>query len=95
VGLFETNINAETFYAWSTQALLPVLPPASIVVLDNATFHQRQDIQDAFTDAGHQLEYLPSYSPDLNPIEHKWAQAKAIRKQHHCDIDTLFSVYVN
>ncbi|WP_425347684.1 transposase [Spartinivicinus poritis] len=37
------------------------------------------------------LEYLPPYSPDLNPIEHKWAQAKAIRKQHRCDdIDKLF-----
>ncbi|NQY82750.1 MAG: hypothetical protein HRT36_07060 [Alphaproteobacteria bacterium] len=25
--------------------------------------------------------YLPPYSPDLNPIEHKSAQEKAIRKQ--------------
>ncbi|WP_211752310.1 hypothetical protein [Nitrosomonas communis] len=24
---------------------------------------------------------MPAYLPDLNPIEHKWAQAKAIRKQ--------------
>ena len=29
--------------------------------------------------AGHMLEYLPPYSPELNPIEHKWAQAKAQR----------------
>ncbi|MDP3010106.1 MAG: transposase, partial [Methylococcales bacterium] len=27
------------------------------------------------------LEYLPPYSPDINPIEKKWAQAKAIRRQ--------------
>ncbi|MFZ1494872.1 MAG: transposase, partial [Candidatus Competibacter denitrificans] len=39
--------------------------------------------------AGHTLEYLPPYSPDLNPIEHKWAQAKAIRKQTHCSIEDL------
>ena len=28
--------------------------------------------------AGHTLLYLPPYSPDLNPIEKKWAQAKKI-----------------
>jgi transposase len=27
------------------------------------------------------LEYLPSYSPDLNPIEHKWAQARASQEK--------------
>ncbi len=37
------------------------------------------------------LEYLPPYSPDLNPIEHKLAQAKALRRKLHCDVDTLFS----
>ncbi|WP_081731155.1 transposase [Holospora undulata] len=24
--------------------------------------------------------YLPPYSPDINPIEKKWAQAKHIRR---------------
>jgi transposase len=23
------------------------------------------------------VEFLPPYSPDLNPIEHKWAEKKA------------------
>ncbi|WP_218014688.1 transposase [Candidatus Regiella insecticola] len=40
--------------------------------------------------AGFTLEYLPVYSPDLNPIEHKWAQAKARRRKYRCDVDTLF-----
>ena len=29
--------------------------------------------------------YLP-ISPDLNPIEHKWAQAKSLRRKHNYDI---------
>ena len=33
----------------------------------------------------------PAYSPDLNPIEHKWAPAKAIRRQYRCGVDELFS----
>ncbi|WP_416431247.1 hypothetical protein [Piscirickettsia salmonis] len=32
----------------------------------------------------------PSYSPDLNPIERKWAEAKAIRRKYHCSIEDLF-----
>jgi transposase len=48
--------------------------------MDNATFHKRQDIKTAIANAGHTLEYLPSYSSDFNHIEPKWAQAKAIRK---------------
>ena len=90
VGLFQSSINADTFLAWINQVLLPQLPPAAVIVLDNAAFHKRQDIQNALRQAGHTLEYLPSYSPDLNPIEHQWAQAKAIRKQSHCSVEELF-----
>jgi transposase len=43
--------------------------------------------------AAHTLKYLPPYSPDMNPIEPKWAQAKALRKQKHCSIKTLFREY--
>jgi transposase len=58
--------------------------------MDNAAFHKRQDIQDDIEQAGHILEYLPPYSPDLNSIEHKWAQVKALRRQRRCSIDELF-----
>ncbi len=68
-------------------------PQNSVIVMDNATFHKRQDIQQAIWEAGHILEYLPPYSPDLNPIEHQWAQAKALRKQQNCSIDELFLRY--
>jgi hypothetical protein len=75
------------------QDLLPKLPLHSVVVMDNATFHKRQDTRDAIQNAGHTLEYLPAYSPDLNPIEHKWAQAKALRKQQNQTVDMLFKSY--
>lgn len=88
--MFDDNINSDIFYAWTTNELLPVLPANTVIVLDNATFHKRQDIQSAIRKAGHTLEYLPPYSPDLNPIEHKWAQAKNIRKKKRCSVENLF-----
>ena len=79
------------FFAWVTQDLLPKLPESAVVVMDNASFHKRSDIRQAILEAGHVLEYLPPYSPDLNPIEHKWAQSKAVRKQKNCTVSELFA----
>lgn len=90
VGLFKTNINADIFYQWTVQNLLPKLPQASVVVMDNASFHKRSDIRSAISNAGHSLEFLPAYSPDLNPIEKKWAHAKSVRKKLSCSISELF-----
>ena len=90
VCLFKCNINADVFYGWVTQDLIPQLPPNSVVVLDNATFHKRMDAEQALSDAGHTVLFLPPYSPDLNPIEKKWAQLKAIRKQLRCSVLSLF-----
>ena len=94
VELWECTIDSDVFHAWVTQALLPKFPPEAVSVLDNAAFHKREDIQRAIRQAGHILEYLPAYSPDLNPIEHKWAQAKAIRRQYRCDPVELFKLKV-
>jgi transposase len=91
VGLFSATINSDVFTAWVRQDLLPKLPAACVVVMDNATFHKRQDTQHAITCANHTLEYLPSYSPDLNPIEHKWAQAKSLRRKSSRSVENIFS----
>ena len=60
----------------------------------DASFHKRQDIQIAIKEQGHDLEYLPTYSPDLNPIEKKWAQLKSIRRKERCCPEVLFREYV-
>jgi transposase len=59
--------------------------------MDNATFHKQSGMQQALGAAGHTLLYLPPYSPDLNPIEKKWAQIKALRRKVGGSIDALFS----
>jgi len=95
VGLFEGNINSDVFYAWLVQCLMPVLPTNAVIVMDNVSFHKRTDMIEAIELSGALLEFLPPYSPDLNPIEKKWAQVKAIRKRERCDVDTLFAKYIN
>ena len=94
LSLFDSNVNSDIFYAWLTQDLLPKTPMHSVIVMDNASFHKREDMLQAIRDHGSTIESLPAYSPDLNPIEKKWAQAKAIRRQHRCSVYELFSIYM-
>ena len=62
--------------------------------MDNASFHQREDMVKAVRDHGSIIEFLPAYSPDLNPIEKKWAQVKGIRREHRCSTYELFSKHL-
>ncbi len=91
LSLFTSSINSDVFYAWLTQDLLPKVNAGAVIVMDNATFHKRNDMLNAISQAGCILEFLPPYSPDLNPIEKKWAQAKSIRRKLRCTIEELFT----
>ena len=43
-------------------------------------FHKNKRIQKLLNRHGHRILWLPPYSPDLNSIEKKWAQAKFLRR---------------
>lgn len=95
VSIFDCNVNTSIFNGWVEQDLIPKLANNSVVVTDNATFHKSPYLKTMIEKAGHILEYLPPYSPDLNPIEPKWAQAKSRRRKYRCDVDTLFEKYMS
>jgi len=94
VSLFQTNVNTEIFTNWVTHDLIPKLPANSVIIMDNASFHKGALMKKAIEAAGHTLLYLSPYSPDFNPIEKKWAQAKSIRRKVGCSIEQLFQQHV-
>lgn len=74
---FAGTCTTEVVDAYFERVLLPALPRGSVIVLDNARFHQSPTTAQRAADAGCELLFLPPYSPDLNPIEHLWAALKA------------------
>ncbi|KXJ24533.1 hypothetical protein AC249_AIPGENE9625 [Exaiptasia diaphana] len=62
--------------------LLPLIPPHSYVVMDNASIHNEQDIINILTPINSTLVKLPTYSPDLNPVEMVNGVAKVFCKRN-------------
>jgi hypothetical protein len=67
--IVEGAVTSEMFEEWFELKLLPQLRPGQIVIMDNASIHRSTLIACLCSGAGIQLEFLPPYSPDLNPIE--------------------------
>ena len=67
------------FLAFVEQVLIPALAakPGCTVVMDNLAPHKAACVRAALGAAGIGYRYLPSYSPDLNPIEQAWSKLKA------------------
>ena len=76
--IFEGSCNADVVDAYFEKVLLPQIPKGSIIILDNASFHKSPTTQKLVENAECELLFLPTYSPDLNPIEHVWAKLKTI-----------------
>ena len=66
------------FLAFVEQALIPALRgrPDVLVVMDNLGAHKAERVRRALEVAKIAYRYLPSYSPDLNPIEPCWSKLK-------------------
>ncbi|OAV99806.1 hypothetical protein PTTG_25301 [Puccinia triticina 1-1 BBBD Race 1] len=75
------NVKGRNFAHFLKYALLPQMnryPDInSVLVLDNARIHGGERIVEFCQNAGVKLMFLPTYSPELNPIEMCFSQVKS------------------
>jgi transposase len=77
----EGATTARVFETYVKRLLAPALRPGRVVVMDNLGAHRPKRIRELIEQKGCELIYLPSYSPDLNPIEEALSKIKhLIRK---------------
>jgi len=74
-------MNGPIFLAYIEQCLAPTLGRRDIVIMDNLPAHKVAGVIEAIEALGASVLYLPSYSPDLNPIEQFFSKLKALLRQ--------------
>jgi transposase len=80
----EAATSGTVFHAFLDQVLLPQLrrsQPDAVLVMDNLQAHKTRAVRDLLDRSGFAYRYLPSSSPDLNPIEPGWAKMKSMLRK--------------
>lgn len=91
--LFNASCTHLTVTTWIKEVLLPTLRPRSLIVMDNAPFHNKPKISKILAQHGHTLLPLPRYSPDFNPIEQAFAILKRQRIFSGKSLEELISCH--
>lgn len=71
-------IDTLAFEAFVDKILGPLLKPGDLVVLDNLSAHKALSVRARIEATGATALFLPSYSPDYNPIELAFSKVKQL-----------------
>jgi transposase len=75
--IIDGPVNGDVFSSYLEIDMLPRLQKRiPTVVMDNARIHHVAKVSKWATDNGIQIQYLPPYSPQLNPVENLYASIK-------------------
>ena len=77
----EGATDSEAFEVYVEHFLAPSLSEGQVVVLDKLRAHRPKRIRELIEDRGAELVFVPSYSPDLNPIEEAFSKIKNILRK--------------
>lgn len=77
------------FEFWFEQWLLPCLPEDVVIVMDNASFHSKNNLNLIAESHNMKIIFLPPYSPELNPIENFWHTLKHWLRMNIRNYDSL------
>jgi transposase len=74
----EGATDALAFEAYVEHFLAPSLYEGQVVVLDKLVAHRTEKVKDLIEERGADLVFLPSYSPEMNPIEEAFSKIKQL-----------------
>lgn len=80
--VFQGSCDRNVFETWLEKCLITELKPGQVVIMDNYVIHKSRKVKQLIEQAGCKLLFLPTYSPDLNPIEKYWANLKRNIRQY-------------
>lgn len=77
----DSAMNGTAFLTYVKTQLCPTLKPGDIIIADNLSSHKVAGVKEMAEAKGARILYLPSYSPDLNPIEQVFAKLKTLLRK--------------
>jgi transposase len=77
----EGSTDTKVFEAYLTEVLCPTLEEGQVVVMDNLSSHKGRRVRELIEGKRCELIYLPSYSPDFNPIEQAFSKLKSYLRE--------------
>jgi transposase len=77
----EGSTNTKVFETYLREVLCPTLEEGQVVVMDNLSSHKAQRVSKLIEGKGCELLYLPSYSPEFNPIEQAFSKLKSYLRE--------------
>lgn len=77
--IYEGTLTAERYIQWLAQSVKAAKGRKVIMIVDNLRVHHSRSVKEWLEGKEHliELEYLPAYSPELNPDEYLNADVKA------------------
>src|SRR5215212_8206259 len=77
----EGATDTKVFETYVERVLAPRLREGQVVVMDNLSAHKGERVRELIEQRGCELLYLPSYSPDFNPIEEAFGKMKGFLRR--------------
>jgi transposase len=80
------SIDSDAFISFIEGLVAQNLSKEITLFLDNASIHRSKKVTSFLKDNGIEAIYNVPYSPQFNPIEHVWAQVKAVFKRRKLEL---------
>ena len=87
--MYDGTMDGTLFEFWFENCLIKEIEKGAVVIMDSATVHNKPRLFAIAGTNGIRLIFQPTYSPDLNKLEHFWAWLKNKLRKILPDYTTL------
>jgi len=90
---YTCSLNTKVFICYLAAFVLPIIIDGETLIMDNHPVHRAKEVQEFLNKNKVKFLFIPTYSPELNPIEEAFSKVKQyIKKQKARTVNILLNV---
>lgn len=87
---YSDTTDSDLVEGWVETYLLNAIKEGTTILMDQASFHRKSILTDIIESENCNIIFIPTYSPDLNPIEYAvWANLKNHLRNYSKNFNTI------